>query len=468
MALVLCSISLQTEAKKHFIHDLVEWVEDFFHVGPQHTPRFKYDATLVGFVNFADGIGRHPILFKECLEGSASMNFLSTRDIPPAVEDAQLGLPRLNPENKEDIGAVAILTDILADQALNIYEKMPDSLIKVAYTMFESTDIPKNWVSILNNKFDIAVVPDPFLVDLYRKCGVTIPTFVLPLPLMLKDFLAMNKTNMPHRPFTFGFTGGLWKRKNHIRVLEAFAQEFGNRSDVRLVLHGRFGEADIIKSLTNTIIEKNLNNVELIVGPYSHEEYLNFFKSIDCYVSLSMGEGFSITPREAIACGTPCIITNNTAQTTICSAGSVRVVESAIPVPAFYDAHYDNEYITTYGLDQIKQYKGILGTFNNPFLDEDIDITCRAGFVGNQFDCTTEAVQEAMRDMYVNYQDYLDKAPYGKVWVKQYLKENLQKLYGTLVKPQSVYLGNQNKITQDGLMTNSRALYEKYTYILGN
>jgi len=203
-------------------NSIVDFFDDIFHFSQQNAPQFNYDVTLVGFVNFADGIGRHPILFKECLENQVKMNFLSTRNIPAEIEDAQLGLPRLNPAHKQDIGAIAILTDILADKALNIYKKMPDSLIKIAYTMFEATEIPCNWPTILNKNFDMAVVPDSFLCDVYRKCGVKIPMFVLPLPLILHDFLKVRPRPAPHKKFVFGMTGGFWKRKNHIRVLEAF------------------------------------------------------------------------------------------------------------------------------------------------------------------------------------------------------------------------------------------------------
>jgi glycosyltransferase involved in cell wall biosynthesis len=464
--------ALESESTGNF-HDLVEFIEDILHDSQPNIPQFKYDVTLVGFVNFADGIGRHPILFKECLEKHVKMNFLSTRNIPTEIEDAQLGLPRLNPNNKEDIGAIAILTDILADKALNIYKKMPGSLIKVAYTMFESTEIPCNWVTILNKKFDMAVVPDPFLVDVYKNCGVKIPIFVLPLPLMLHDFLHFRKRTKPHKPFVFGLSGGFWKRKNHIRVLEAFAAEFGNRSDVKLRLHGRFGEKEIIDTLINKIKEYKLTNVELIVKPYSWDEYLAFFKSLDCYVFLSQGEGFSVSPREALACGLPCILTNNTAQITICDSGAVRVVPSNILIPAFYDCHYNNYHHYPYPFHHEPHCSNNwLDCIDDPLQsnpDQDLeDLLWRSANLGYQFDCTILDARNAMRDVYENYNYYLEKAHSGRKWVKQYLREHLSKKYVSLVKPKTVILGKKNMIGEKFLITDSKALYEKYQYLLGN
>ncbi|MFA6535686.1 MAG: glycosyltransferase [Candidatus Babeliales bacterium] len=451
-------------------YNLVDYVQDVFHISHHGAPKFKYDVTLVGFVNFADGIGRHPILFKECLGSNIKMNFLSTRDISAEVEDAQLGLPRLDPANKKDVGAVAILLDILADKELNIYKKVPDSHIKIAYTMFESTEIPNNWAQILNNKFDMAVVPDQFLVDVYKNCGVQIPIFVLPLPLMLKKFFELELQTQAHKPFVFGMSGGFWKRKNHIRVLDAFAREFGNSKKVKLRLHGRFGEEAIIKELSDKIAEYGLTNVELIVKPYNWDEYLEFFKSLDCYVFLSMGEGFSVTPREALACGKPCILTNNTAQTTICNSGSVSVVRSEILVPAIYDCHYDNFATRDLKLENLKRFLQISSfeVLDNISIDDEDDFLLKSGNIGYQFDCTLRDARKAMREVYKHYDEYLEKASYGREWVKSYLQENLSSKYVSLVKPESIVLGKQNIIGDNFLVTDSKKLYEKYKYILDN
>lgn len=459
---------LESHISNNF-HSLINYFEDIFH--GSKASRFKYDATLVGFVNFADGIGRHPILFKECLQDSVKMNFVSTRNIPQEIEDAQLSLPRLDQGKPEDIGAISILTDILGDIAVNPYLNVPNSRIKIAYSMFESTRIPASWTNILNTHFDAAVVPDPSLIDIYKKSGVKIPTFVLPLPLMLQDFLELKKPKAPHTPFVFGMVGGFWSRKNHMRVLEAFSKEFGNRSDVKLKLHGRFGEESIINELKAKINTDNLTNVELIVGPYSWKDYIEFYKSLDCYVLLSMGEGFSITPREALACGKPCILTKNTAQISLCSVPGVRAVRSNILAPAFYDTHYEASYITI--TDEEIDYTSKFLLMNNTRPEntfneiEDLTEITRSVPIGFQFDCKIIDAQRAMRDVYNNYAQYLKKAQKGREWVTRYLADNLKGKYRSLIKPQSIVLGEENIIGDSFLMTTSKELYEKYRSIIG-
>ena len=75
--------------------------------------------------------------------------------------------------------------------------------------------------------------------------------------------------------------------------------------------------------LKKQIKQFKLTNVELTEGMLSREENIDFFRDIDCYVLVSKAEGFSITPREALAAGIPCILSNNTAHKTICETGLV-------------------------------------------------------------------------------------------------------------------------------------------------
>lgn len=110
-------------------------------------------------------------------------------------------------------------------------------------------------------------------------------------------------------------------------------------------------------------------------------------KSLDCYVLLSKGEGFSIAPREALALGIPCIITNNTAHKTICNTGFVCNVKCNKKINAYY-----------------------------PWF----------GNVGYQFDCSVDQVCRCLKLMYQNYSNYKVKALKARDWVKSYSYKNLR------------------------------------------
>lgn len=382
------------------------------------------DLTIVGFVLPNDGIGKVAINIHECLGKEISKNFICT---PLQPKNLSADLPEniiatLNSKNKEP-GKVALLTDLL-----NSYSYLPkSSIIKLAYTMLETTQIPKKWVNILNNYFDAAIVPDQYVLNIYQNSGVTIPIFVLPIPMILSPFLKRPlHGEETSKPFIFGDASAT---KNPSVLIEAFAETFGNNPNVQLILRAVniFKEKLIV--IENLIAKYQLSNVKIENGGIFQEDYINRLSSFDCYINLSRGEGFSFIPREALALGVPVIISNNTASTTICNSGYVYAVPSNIRVPA--SKHYE-----------------IL------FREK----------CGEQFDCNVEDVATAMKEVYYNYPFYVKKANQGRDWVKQYDIDNpnLREMFQTLIKPEKIIFGNENIIIDKTIITNSVALINKY------
>jgi glycosyltransferase involved in cell wall biosynthesis len=284
-------------------------------------------------------------------------------------------------------------------------------------------------VEIFNEKFDAVVVLDPWWVDIYRSCGVKTPIFVLPAGLDIDEYFKMPDRIYAQTPFTFGTTGAFWDRKNHQVLLRAFEEEFGDSTDVRLILHGRYGQSHIIDSLVHTVLHHHMPNVFVYQGLLNKDDYLKFMGSLDCYVLISLGEGYSISPREAMALGIPCILSENTAHITLCQTGLVR------PVPCELKVSADRE----------------------PYGGAD---------VGKMFDCSVAEVRKALREVYENYIVYLRKAKKSRTWVKQCTFESLKPLYLALLKPSKVVLGKENKLEPGCLTTDSEALYHKYQKLI--
>src|SRR5207244_2403629 len=113
---------------------------------------------------------------------------------------------------------------------------------KIAYSVHESTKIPPQWVTLLNQMFDLVVVPDTMLVPIYKKSGVKLPIFVIPEPMMLDEFLDKPPKANRGKPFTFGNVSGSWSRKNHALLIKAFYKAFGDSPDVQLIMNSRGGE----------------------------------------------------------------------------------------------------------------------------------------------------------------------------------------------------------------------------------
>lgn len=384
--------------------------------------QYDADLTLIGHIINGDGIGQIIPNIINALNSECKIKYVPSKANCVALEDLS-----------KEAYAIATNPKTFKNDKVNLYchfealgssKKVPDQ-INIAYSMCETTEIHISWVHILNSNFDIVVVPDKSLVDVYKKCGVKTPIFVLPIIINLEKFLELPIKKISNKPFVFGCSAAFWERKNHLLLIDAFFQAFGNNENIKLKFQGRSGE--MLDKLKQRIKLYNANNIEINQRMVSRSEYEDFLKSLDCFVLVSKGEGFSIPPREAMALGIPCILTNNTAQQTICNSGFVKVVKSDIVKSAL---------------------NGLA-----------------SGTIGLNFDCDIKDVISALKDVYYNYNKHLETSVKGRGWVKQYIKQNIKHKYLNLVKPKKILLGKINQITDNYIMTNSESLYKKYLFI---
>jgi len=396
-----------------------------------------YNVNIVGFISDSVSLSRHASAFIDCLQHHMPLTLIKTRkgglqDIPEYLRNiVNHGIDLTNTKTHEyfknndlKLTGITVFTDGLTISWQEYLDLPNHSSVKIMFTVTERTEVPEIFVTKMNQNFDALVVPDPWMIDVLKNSGVTLPIFVLPLVLdhNLQSLLTLPLKQTSNKPFTFGMTGGFTPRKNHSLILKAFAEEFGNNPNFKLRLHGAYGKG--VARLLSMQQEYHLSNVEIIQKRFSRQEYEDFIRSLDCYSFVSKGEGFSITPREAMAAGVPCIISNNTAHKVICKTGFVCSVPSNIIEPAYY----------------VPMEK----------------------YIGNDFNCDINDVKKAMREVYNNYKNYLALAPKAREWVTQYLTENLTLYYLNLIKPRLVILGPDNLITNEYLMTNSEKLYKKY------
>jgi glycosyltransferase involved in cell wall biosynthesis len=384
------------------------------------------DLKLVGYLQRADGLGRIPFSIVDCIKDTnLSWSTIETRKSDKTYD--RVYTERLNGADNGQIG-VAILTDAIWYPRYDKYKQMPtNAKIKLAYSVFESDSIPAEWVKIFNNNFDGIVTTDRFEKESYQKAGVTIPIFVLPNPFYIESFFDI-KRRKSIDPFVFGFSSGFWERKNYKKLIKAFVEEFGGNKNVRLRLHNRFRNMPISMRLLQEYSAKQIKNIEIINQQLSENEYQKFMSDLNCYVTVSKGEGFSIGPREAMAVGIPTIVTNNTAQKTICDSGCVLPVKSEIKEKAHYEIFRSH--------------------------------------VGHYYDCEVVDIRMALREVYDNYELYCKKAEVGVQWAEQYKFENLKKRFQTLVRPDKIMLGDEDKIEDGVIVTSSESLYAKYKNLI--
>lgn len=352
------------------------------------------DVTLVSHVLKRDSIGRHGVLFAEMLDGAFSINGIPTRN--PNPDDIEPALYRKLTHNGAPC-KLALFTDVLShNNGFNPYRRMPeDAEIRVCYSMFESSAIPAEWAGIINKNFDGVWVPDKWLVDVYKNSGVKKPVNVLPLACDLENFLKQPLKQKANEVFSFGVSSGIWMRKNIVGVVEAFQRAFPSQHEkVQLRIHSRYGFPPEVRKIQQAI--NSDSRIDVFIQPLSDKDYVSFMSSLDAYVLLSMGEGFSVTPREAMALGLPVILSDNTAHRAICESGLVYAVPTMMEIRGYYEA---------------------FGKTHGSFFAPDAAIAA-----------------QQMREIFENRNELYNDAQQRRAWAEQYDTANLKATYIAAVK----------------------------------
>lgn len=405
-------------------------------------PRYKIkpDVTIIGPICMADGIGRQTIELVRSIDDDVTIQIKPTsiiyEDLPKEIEVL------ISQKYYRSLGDIVLFEDSIWTLLACVHQYLSpiknSNQVRIAYSMVEFSRIPREWAELLNMYFDAIVVPDPFLVEVYKESGVSIPIFVLPLQLDFQPLLNLPLKQKSHSPMVFANLGAAADRKNQLLLVRAFAKALGNCDNAVLRINSRMDFNNTSQKIKNEIRKLGCSNIHFTSGILGKKEYLELFRSVDCFVSLSKGEGFSIQPREAMALGIPVIVTNNTAQSTICKSGLVKVVESEI----------------------LESINHILLDMKHPLRDDQ--------FRGYQFDCDVDEAAEAIKDVYLNYEKYLGKAEAAREWASQYDLTNveLKEKYNSLINPKNVILGSENVITPEFIITDSIELYEKYKNVI--
>jgi hypothetical protein len=399
-------------------------------------PTLAPQAIIVGRINATTGIGMTTLGFLQNLVDRGAVRLLNTRpqdsdgaDIPDRL------LHGVHEPDPRSPGDVSIYTDVLWNgQSDRGYEKVPPSHVRMAYTMFDSDRVPEEWVRILNEHFDAAVVPDRNLVAAYLQSGVHVPVFVLPMAIFnLDDFLRQPLKKKRNFRFVFGCVASYSQRKNLETLIDAFADAFGNRpEEAMLRIHSDLNfEKYFERNILTRIGRHKISNIVATCSTIGRKEYIKLFRSFDAYVQVSKGEGFSLTPREALALGLPTILSLIPVHKTICETGLVRAVPANVREPAFY---------------------------------ESID----GRVIGSQMGCRTEDVKNALFGVYNEYDHELAKAPERRAWAAQYAGTALRDKYLSLMFPAAVGLSDEDAIGDRKIHTTSLSLARKYRAALSD
>lgn len=177
---------------------------------------------------------------------------------------------------------------------------------KIGYHPWESTKLIEGWPEIMN-QCDEIWTPSPLTADWYtRYAGIIVPVHVYQHGIE-HDWSPVRRE--PETNIKFLHVGGEASRKGGWDLVSTFRAAFNGayeRNDVKLTLK--------MVDCTTPLPNKNLGNTKGSLGrvnyinePWPIGSLRDLFYKNDVFVYPSAGEGFGLTPLQALATGMPTI-----------------------------------------------------------------------------------------------------------------------------------------------------------------
>lgn len=187
---------------------------------------------------------------------------------------------------------------------------------KIGYTMLEVDGLPREWVRRAN-MMDEVWTPSTFNADTFRASGVERPVRVMPLGVNPAYFNPGIVGYPVPGVFTFLSAFEWGERKAPELLLRAFSDEFRSSEEAVLVckVYNQDVSVNVPREVGRLGLREGGGRIVFSINEVVPSHQLGaLYRSADCFVLPSRGEGWGLPLLEAMACGLPVIATGWGAQ----------------------------------------------------------------------------------------------------------------------------------------------------------
>jgi hypothetical protein len=176
-------------------------------------------------------------------------------------------------------------------------------------TMTEGSQCPDGWADIINQaNIDHVIVPCQWNADAFREGGVECPISVVHGGTDPDEFPLLKRERDAGQPYTFLALADRGSRKGWDEVYRAFYFAFGGKTtgnmDVRLVIKSRPDGNELIN---DRLVKVDSFDTRITFDRGDYADMADLYRTVDCFVIPSRGEGWGMPHREASMMGVPVI-----------------------------------------------------------------------------------------------------------------------------------------------------------------